>query len=46
MFEQDNDQCYFYTVDGKEYFTSNYDLASKRADIDTEIRVITLKIIN
>ena len=45
MFEEDRDQCYFYIVDGKELFTSNYDLASKRADKDTEIRIIKLKII-
>jgi hypothetical protein len=39
------DECYIYIKDGKELFTSNFDLASKRADDDTEIRIIKLQII-
>ena len=34
---------YFYVVNGKEYFTSNIDLAYKRADIGTDIRIKTIK---
>ena len=34
---------YFYVVSGKEYFTSNIDLAYKRADVGTEIRIKTIK---
>lgn len=34
---------YFYVVNGKEYFTSNVDLAYKRADENTEIRIKTVK---
>lgn len=33
---------YIYTRNGKEYFTSNEDLAHKRADEDTEIRLKTI----
>lgn len=33
---------YTYLIDGKEYFTSNLDLAHKRADEDTEIQVTTV----
>jgi hypothetical protein len=32
---------YLYIRDGKELFTSNCDLALKRADEDTEIKIIT-----
>lgn len=45
MFEESKDQCYFYIVDGKEFFTSNYDLACKRSDEDAEIKVIKINII-
>ena len=33
---------YIYTRDGKEYFTPNEDLAHKRADEGTEIRLKTI----
>ena len=31
---------YLYLIDGKEFFTSNIELAHKRADRDSEIKVI------
>ena len=34
---------YIYIRNGKEYFTSNQDLAHKRADEDTKIRLKTIK---
>jgi hypothetical protein len=42
---QATDECYIYIKDGKELFTSNIDLAHKRADEGTKIKVIKLQII-
>jgi len=33
---------YTYLIDGKEYFTSNLDLAHKRADSNTDITITTI----
>tara|TARA_R100000951_G_scaffold114569_1_gene119776 strand:- start:1057 stop:1194 length:138 start_codon:yes stop_codon:yes gene_type:complete len=42
---QATDECYIYIKDGKELFTSNIDLAHKRADDDTEIKIVKIDII-
>ena len=39
-------ECYIYIKDGKELFTGSLDLAHKRADDDTEIRVIKIDLLN
>ncbi len=38
---EENDYYYVYINDGKEYFTSNVDLAHKRADEGTSIKQLT-----
>ena len=37
---------YIYTRNGKEYFTSNEDLAHKRGDEGTEIKTIKIDLLN
>ena len=37
---------YIYTKDEKEYFTPNEDLAHKRADEGTEIKIIKIDLLN
>ena len=39
-------ECYVYIKDGKEYFTSNEDLAHKRGDEGTEIKTIKIDLLN
>jgi len=39
-------ECYIYIKDGKELFTGSLDLAHKRADDDTEIRVIKIDLLS
>lgn len=38
------EEYYTYLVNGEEKFTSNWDLANKRADEDSEIKVIKSKL--
>ena len=38
-------QCYIYIKDEKEFFTGSLDLAHKRADEDTVIKVIKIFIL-
>ena len=38
MFEQQEQVMYMYVRNGKEFYTSNIDLAHKRADEATEIK--------
>tara|TARA_R110000803_G_scaffold1279_2_gene4241 strand:- start:450 stop:581 length:132 start_codon:yes stop_codon:yes gene_type:complete len=38
MFEQQEQVMYMYVRNGKEFYTSNIDLAHKRADGATEIK--------
>jgi hypothetical protein len=40
------DECYIYIKDGKEYFTSNEDLAHKRADEGTDVKIIKIDLLN
>ncbi len=42
---QPTDECYIYIKDGKEFFTGSLDLAHKRADDDTEIKIVKIDII-
>jgi|TARA_R110001592_G_scaffold123088_1_gene330563 hypothetical protein len=41
---EEQQEFYTYLVNGKEKFTSNYDLAWKRADENTEIKIIIRKL--
>lgn len=38
-------ECYLYIRDGKELFTGSEDLAHKRADEGTEIKIVKIDII-
>jgi len=38
-------EYYIYLVEGKERFTSNYDLAWKRADENTDVKIIIRKLV-
>ena len=40
------DECYIYIRNGKEYFTSCIELAHKRADEGTKIKIVKLNTIN
>ena len=42
---QATDECYIYIKDGKELFTGSLDLAHKRADEGTEIKVIKIDLL-
>ncbi len=39
-------ECYIYIKDGKELFTGSLELAHKRADEGTEIKVIKIDLLN
>jgi len=41
---EEPEEYYIYLVDGEEKFTSNYDLASKRADEGSKIGIIRMKL--
>ena len=41
---EEPEEYYVYLVDGEEKFTSNYDLASKRADEGSKIGIIRMKL--
>ncbi len=41
---EEPEEYYTYLVNGKEKFTSNYDLACKRADEGSEIKVTRQKL--
>lgn len=39
-------ECYIYIKDGKELFTGSLELAHKRADEGTEIKIIKIDLLN
>lgn len=39
-------ECYIYIKDGKELFTGSLELAHKRADLYTEIKIIKINLLN
>ena len=39
-------ECYIYIKDGKELFTGCLELAHKRADEDTEIKIVKIDLLN
>jgi len=41
---EEQQEYYTYLVNGKEKFTSNYDLAWKRSDEGSDIKVIKIKL--
>ncbi len=41
---EEPEEYYTYLVDGKEKFTSNWDLAHKRADEGSEIKITKAKL--
>lgn len=43
---QATDECYIYIKDEKELFTGSLDLAYKRADEGTEIKIIKIDLLN
>ena len=43
---ESNAECYIYIKDGKELFTGSLELAHKRADEGTEIKVIKIDLLN
>ena len=42
---QATDECYIYIKDGKEFFTGSLDLAHKRGDDGTDIKIVTIDLL-